>query len=71
LILVFILLLAVPQKKKRGTHTIPPRGTGIPTDETGKPTPYFRIVWTLRLLSRLYEKCQFSWWDVQRTLCYI
>ncbi|MBN9302968.1 MULTISPECIES: hypothetical protein [Dysgonomonas] len=30
-------------KKKRGTHTIPPRGTGIPTDETGKPTPYFRI----------------------------
>jgi len=30
-------------KKKRGTHTVSTRGTGIPTDETGKSTPYFRI----------------------------
>ncbi|MDH6355160.1 hypothetical protein M2132_001497 [Dysgonomonas sp. PH5-45] len=30
-------------KKKRGTHTAPIRGTGIPLKETGKPTPYSRI----------------------------
>jgi len=35
--------------KKRGTHTDPSRGTGYLKKKTGKPTPYFRIAWTLRV----------------------
>lgn len=54
------LYRGTPEQKKRGTYAAPLRGTGIPIDETGKPTLYDDSIDIAQFVSSILENYQFS-----------